>query len=62
MSSLNTYSDERRFGCNVKYGFTEEGIEEGKLAPGVAFAATHEEIEGLLAAECCSFFERTEGR
>jgi hypothetical protein len=51
-----------RFGRNASYKFAEEGLETGHLAPGLAFMANHEEIEALLAAECETYFKRTEGK
>jgi hypothetical protein len=62
LSTADSYSREKRFGHNVKYGFTEEGTEEGGLSGGVAFSATHEELESLLAETCADYFARTEGK
>ncbi len=56
------YGDDRRFGRNKVYQFKEEGLEVGRLAPGIAFKASHEEIEETLAATCASYFKRVEGK
>jgi hypothetical protein len=55
------YSREH-FGQNAAYKFTEENAESAKLAPSVAFMADHEEVEGVLAAECSEYFRRVEGK
>lgn len=60
-SSENSYR-EKSFGQNVSYRFIEVDTAEGKLAPGVAFSATHEEIEELLAKECETYFNRIGGK
>ena len=58
--SHNSYGDDRKFGVNHKYNFTEEGVAEGKLYPGLAFWATHEQVEEALSSECALYFERME--
>ena len=56
------YSGNGGFGQNKTYKFVEEDLGHGRLAPGIAFSATHEEVEAVLAAECEEYFKRTEGK
>ena len=45
-------NDRNEFGKNHKYKFNEEDVEAAGFSPGIAFLATHLEIEAVLAAEC----------
>jgi hypothetical protein len=48
---------EAGFGCN--FSFVELGTCGLGMVPGIAFSATHEQIDSLLAAEVAVFFKRT---
>lgn len=44
--------------CRPHLGFATEHLDELGFAPGVAFSASHEQVEALLAAEVARFYER----
>jgi hypothetical protein len=50
------------FGKGAGFGFVEKGIDAAGLLPGVAFMASHEAIEALLAKEIALFFKMTRGK
>ena len=56
----SSYRDPK-FGVHSRIGFTETDTLDVGLLPGVAFDATHEEIEKLLADEVAQFFSLTRG-
>lgn len=51
-----SYYARSEFGKNARYGFSQNG--DGGLVQGIAFQATHEEINAVLAAECTEYFKR----
>lgn len=58
--SSYSYSNDRKFGVWGK-DFEEDGCADAGLLPGVAFKATHEALEALLAEEIATFFALTGG-
>jgi hypothetical protein len=47
-----------RFGQHTKLGFRSVDLETVGMAPGVAFQATHERIEELLAEQVAKFYRK----
>jgi hypothetical protein len=58
----STYRDRDKFGHNSYLRFKEEGTADVGLLPGVAFKATHEEFEAVLAEQVGLFYQLTGGR
>jgi len=66
-NGLATWSTERasqeQFGHHYAgFAFCEESTSDAGLLPGVAFRASHERLESLLAEEVALFFKMTKGR
>jgi hypothetical protein len=60
--SHESYSYSREFGQNSRVPFLETDTDKVGLLPGVAFSATHEDFEEVLAREVKIFFSVTGGR
>jgi hypothetical protein len=60
--SSSTYRDRDKFGHNPNLRFKEESTADVGLLPGVAFKASHEEFEAVLAAQVGLFYQITGGR
>ena len=60
-SVAGDYSNEKTFGKNG-LGFKESNMAVAGFLPGVAFKATHEDLEKLLAEEIALFFKMAKGK
>ncbi len=59
-SNANSHSHSREFGRSML--FYEEGTEDVGLLPGIAFNASHDTIEAVLAEQVALFFKATRGK
>lgn len=57
LSVEDSYRSARGFGRHAKFCFMEKHTKSAGLAPGVAFSATHDKIEALLAEEVSVYFK-----
>lgn len=54
--------ESNKFGEKTAFKFTAAGLDVGGLGPAIAFSAKHNDVEGILAAECSTYFEMTGGK
>jgi hypothetical protein len=60
-SALRYYGYDREFGRNAAIGYHEGGCEGVGLVPGIAFRASHETVEQVLAEQVAIFFATQKG-